>query len=98
MDERMDTAIHFHIGPEELVIRRRYETLSITNDLLAGILFVVGSVLFFSESTTYAATWMFLIGSVLFMLRPMIRFARRVHLQRWHADDPAATHETSMDF
>ena len=32
---RMDSALHLRIGPEELVIRQRYETLSIANDFLA---------------------------------------------------------------
>lgn len=90
--------LHIHIGPEELVIRQRYETLSTANDFLAGVTFVVGSALFFSESTTYAATWLFLIGSILFMLRPAIRLTRRVHLSRWHAGEVASAHESPMDF
>ncbi|NYF98200.1 YrhK family protein [Janibacter cremeus] len=70
------------IGHEELRIRGVYETISITNDFLAGVLFLVGSILFFSESTLYAATWLFTIGSVLFVARPTIRLVRRVHLGR----------------
>ena len=45
-------------------------------------MFVVGSILFFKESTTYAGTWLFLIGSVMFGLRPMIRLVREVRLVR----------------
>lgn len=93
-----DTSIHLYIGREELTIRRRYETLAIANDFLAGVTFVLGSVLFFSEATTYAATWMFLVGSVLFLLRPAIRLSRRIHLTRRHGGDPDGAHESSMDF
>lgn len=95
-----DRPIQLRIGHEELTIRQRYETLSIVNDFCAGVLFVVGSVLFFYESTTYAATWLFLIGSILFVLRPTIRLTRRIHLGRHHDADPtgAAAHESSMDF
>lgn len=47
-----------------------------TVDFLAAATFVVGSFLFFSASTTYAGTWLFVIGSVLFGLRPSIKLAR----------------------
>lgn len=71
-----------HIGHEELVIRRRYEVLSIANDILIGLWFLVGSVLFLSDATTYAGTWLFILGSAELLIRPVIRLARRVHLQR----------------
>ncbi|XRQ10074.1 YrhK family protein [Actinomadura welshii] len=93
-----DSSIHLRIGPDELVVRRRYETLSIVNDFAAAVLFLVGSVLFFSESTMYSGTWLFVIGSVLFCLRPTIRLSRRIHLQRRHGDGGAGSHESSMDF
>ena len=70
------------IGREELVIRQRYELLSIANDLLIALWFVAGSILFFWDATTTAATWMFLLGSLEFLARPAIRLARRVHLRR----------------
>ncbi|MEJ2860991.1 YrhK family protein [Actinomycetospora flava] len=72
----------YRLGREELVIRRRYEVLSIVNDILVGLWFLVGSILFFSAETTYVGTWFFVIGSVELLIRPGIRFARRVHLQR----------------
>ncbi|MDO4906626.1 YrhK family protein [Neisseria sp.] len=45
-------------------------------DFSAALLFVIGSILFFSARTTYAGTWLFLIGSVLFGLRPTIKLCR----------------------
>lgn len=48
------------------------------NDVGAAALFVVGSILFFSEATTYAGTWLFLIGSVMFGLRPAIKMSREL--------------------
>lgn len=52
------------------------------NDVGAAALFVVGSILFFNEATTYAGTWLFLIGSVMFGLRPMIKLVREVRYLR----------------
>ena len=45
------------------MIRRRYEALSIANDILVALWFLVGSFLFFSDATTYAGTWLFVVGS-----------------------------------
>ncbi|GAB3283342.1 YrhK family protein [Parasphingorhabdus pacifica] len=80
------------MGPEELVIRRRYELLSITNDFLIALWFIVGSVLFFSPSTATFGTWLFLLGSIELAVRPIIRLARRLHLQRRRPS------ESSQDF
>lgn len=85
------------IGHEELVIRRRYEVLSIVNDVLIGVWFLVGSVLFLSDATTYAGTWLFIVGSAELLVRPLIRLTRRVHLRRL----PGASglpHEVAHDF
>ncbi|TQL70295.1 YrhK-like protein [Nocardioides albertanoniae] len=90
----MSEDIRLHIGHEEIVLRRRYELLSITNDIAIAVFFIVGSVLFFHESTTTAGTWLFLIGSVELLVRPMIRLARRVHIQR--IGGPGS--ETARDF
>ncbi|MDC0434445.1 YrhK family protein [bacterium] len=47
-------------------------------DFSAAALFVIGSFLFFDESTTYVATWLFVVGSVLFGLRPTIKLYREI--------------------
>ena len=93
-----DTSTHdltLTIGREQLRIRGVYESLSIANDFLAGILFLVGSILFFRESPMVAATWLFVLGSVLFVLRPSIRLVRRVHLGRI---DAGRASESARDF
>lgn len=72
----------FTIGHEELVIRQRWEVVSIINDILVAVWFIIGSILFFHESTTVAGTWLFLLGSIELLIRPLIRLARRVHLTR----------------
>lgn len=82
------------LGPEVVVIRNRYEALSIVNDLMLGVWFTVGSILFFSESTSTAATALFLLGSVQMLIRPVIRLSRRVHLRRRGYDESG----TQQDF
>jgi len=86
-----------HIGHEEIVIRQRYEVLSIVNDLLIGIWFLIGSVFFFFDSLVDAGTWLFVVGSVEMLIRPSIRFARRVHLKRFHPEGPGSS-DAAHDF
>lgn len=85
------------LGRDELVIRRRYEVVSIVNDVLIGLWFLVGTILFFDDATVYYGTWLFLIGSIEMLIRPTIRLARHLHLQRLRAGSPGAT-DASGDY
>ena len=49
-------------------------------DFLAALLFIAGSVFFFFESLVTAGTWLFLIGSVFFAMKPTIRLWREIKL------------------
>lgn len=51
-------------------------------DFAAALLFIVGSVLFFYEATQRVGTWMFLVGSVCFALKPTLRLVREIKLYR----------------
>lgn len=81
-DTRVDNPLTLHFGREELIIRRRYETLSIINDFLIAIWFLVGSILFLYPSMEKTAIWLFIIGSFQFLIRPTIRLTSHVHLKR----------------
>ncbi|MEJ2863576.1 YrhK family protein [Actinomycetospora flava] len=72
----------FVLGHHELLIRRRYEVLSIINDILIAVWFTIGSFMFFSDELTYTGTWLFVLGSIELLIRPVIRLVRQVHLQR----------------
>lgn len=62
-----------------------YEVAYTTVDFAAALLFVVGSLLFFGERTQALGTWLFLVGSVCFALKPTIRLARE--LRYWRSGD-----------
>ncbi|MUK03069.1 hypothetical protein GM708_14745 [Vibrio cholerae] len=68
-------------GGRELVLHNRYETLSIINDVMIAVWFIIGSILFFNEDTATAGTWLFLIGSVELLIRPAIRLTRNIHIR-----------------
>jgi hypothetical protein len=69
-----------------------FELLHTVVDFLAAGLFVVGSILFFSESTKTAGTWCFLAGSICFALKPTIRLTREVRLASLRQVDRLAEH------
>lgn len=52
---------------------------------------------FLSESLTRAGTWPFVFGSVEMLIRPTIRFTRRIHLRRLHAGVPSSA-DAGHDF
>lgn len=69
------------LGPEELIIRQRYQAASILNDFLIGIWFLLGSIAFFWPAWQETGTWLFVIGSAQLLVRPVIRLAHRIHLR-----------------
>lgn len=81
-DSETDSPMTFYIGHEALIIRRRYEMLSIINDFFIAIWFLVGSILFLYPADERLAIWLFIIGSFQFLIRPTIRLISHIHIQR----------------
>lgn len=59
-----------------------YEFLRTFIEFLAAVCFVVGSIFFFSPAWVYTGTWLFLVGSVFFAVRPTVRLLLEFHLTR----------------
>ena len=83
MDEQsMDNPLTLKLGHEELIIRRRYEMISIINDFFIAIWFLIGSLLFLFPAYEKAAAWLFVVGSFQFLVRPTIRLVSHIHIKR----------------
>lgn len=95
MTDTNDNQLTFQVGREELVIRQRYEAVSILNDALIALWFIVGSIMFFFPDWATTGTWCFLFGSIELLIRPAIRLSRHVHLKRMSG---RPSHEASQDF
>ncbi|WP_150912293.1 YrhK family protein [Marinobacter halotolerans] len=78
----LDHPLTLTVGNEKLVIRRRYEVMSIINDFIIALWFLVGSILFLFPEYERAAIWFFIIGSFQFLVRPSIRLASYVHIKQ----------------
>ena len=59
-----------------------YEIVYTCVDFGAALMFIIGSVMFFSEAWMDAGTWMFLVGSILFAVKPTIKLVREIHMYR----------------
>lgn len=81
-NQQADDPLTVTVGNEQLVIRRRYEVLSILNDFFIAIWFLVGSVFFLYPSLERAAIWLFVIGSFQFLVRPTLRLLAHFHVRR----------------
>ena len=70
------------LTPAHLALYWRYQVVRTAVDFGAAVCFVIGSGFFFFTSTTRAADWLFLIGSILFAVKPTIDVLRSAHLDR----------------
>lgn len=69
-------------SPSHAELVQRYELARTLVEFLAALTFIIGSIFFFYESLLFAGTWLFLIGSILFAVRPTIRLLLELHLVR----------------
>ena len=60
----------------------RFEILYTLVDFSAAFSFIVGSVMFFQSAWQETGTWLFLIGSIFFALKPTLRLVREIRLYR----------------
>ncbi|MCL4349517.1 MAG: YrhK family protein [Candidatus Thermoplasmatota archaeon] len=67
---------------KEKFIKRFYDWLSIANDIMVGLEFVIGSIFFLPSELKYSTlgVYLFIIGSTQLLIRPMINIARRIHI------------------
>ncbi len=77
------------LSPRHVEIFWRYQVVRTGVDFAAAACFLFGSAFFFFASTTRIADWLFLVGSVLFAVKPTIDLVRSVHLRRLPRDHTA---------
>lgn len=83
------------LSPHHLEIYWRYQVVRTAVDFGAAICFVVGSACFFFTSLTTEADWLFLVGSLLFAVKPTIDMVRSAHLRRLPADSTSGMRSPS---
>lgn len=71
--ENADSDVIVKLGPLRLYYQNYYTIISLSLDILVGILYFVGAILFLFESTTQLGTYLFVIGGFFFFARPVIK-------------------------
>jgi hypothetical protein len=77
-------------SPENARIYAAFEVARTVNDFAAALFFLIGSILFFWESTQTFATWLFVLGSLCFALKPTLRLIRELRYVEEGAYDQIA--------
>ena len=80
------------LTPQHVELWWRYQVVRTGVDFGAAVCFVIGSAFFFFTSTTSAADWLFLIGSILFALKPTIDVVRAGRLRRLPGQSDGPSH------
>ena len=71
---------HRQGNDEQRRIYAVFEIIYTLVDFIAALCFIVGSVMFFFEEWQTPGTWLFLIGSICFALKPTLRLVRELKL------------------
>lgn len=59
-----------------------YQWAHLVADFTAALLFIAGSICFLYPDLQDIGSWLFLVGSIFFALKPTIRLARFLHIRR----------------
>jgi len=57
-----------------------FEILYTVVDFAAAVFFIIGSVMFFYEEWMTTGTWLFVVGSFFFAMKPALRLIRELKL------------------
>lgn len=74
--------LEFNFIGLDIKIDAFYKLLYQINDIILALCFIIGSFLFFSETTTFYGTVLFVIGSFELLIRPIITIARDIHIHK----------------
>ncbi len=78
------------IGNRHIVLQRRYEAIGAINDLFIAIWFLIGSIFFLYDSLMQNGTWLFIIGSAQFLIKPLIKLASLIHVSQIYKEEQEA--------
>lgn len=74
--------VELKVGQYALFFNRNYHLIYLTNEIMLGIWFVVGSVFFLWETTKTAGIILFIIGSLQLLIRPLLKIFHSMTLKK----------------
>lgn len=82
MDQAKSREVDVDLGHRHVIIQRRYEALGAVNDLLIATWFLIGSIFFLNKSLEENGTWLFILGSIQLLIKPVLKLSSLVHVSR----------------
>ncbi|MBG9653933.1 YrhK family protein [Cytobacillus firmus] len=74
--------VHIEIGSYKMVIEKRYQAISFVNDMLLGILYLIGSILFLTDVSQTVSISFFLAGSIMMIIRAGLNLLKDLHINK----------------
>ncbi|GAB6909090.1 YrhK [Desulfosarcina cetonica] len=82
MEDNKNPELDVYLGHRHIVIQRRYEALGALNDLMIAIWFLIGSFFFLNQSLVESGTWLFIVGCIQLLIKPVLKLSSLVHSSR----------------
>ncbi|SFD38381.1 YrhK-like protein [Lentibacillus persicus] len=70
------------VGTFEFSFNKKYRFIALSNDIVLGIFFLVGSVFFLFEPLKTAGAVLFIIGSAQLLARPILKIFHAIYFTR----------------
>ncbi|MEH6987585.1 MULTISPECIES: YrhK family protein [Bacillales] len=74
--------VHIEIGSYKMVIEKRYQAISFVNDMLLGVLYLIGSILFLTDVSQTVSISFFLAGSIMMIIRAGLNLLKDLHINK----------------
>ncbi|MBG9587900.1 YrhK family protein [Cytobacillus firmus] len=74
--------VHIEIGKYKMVIEKRYQAVSFVNDILLGVLYLIGSILLLTDVSQTVSISFFLAGSILMIIRAGLNLLKDLHINK----------------
>ncbi|MBG9447160.1 YrhK family protein [Cytobacillus firmus] len=74
--------VHIEIGSYKMVIEKRYQAVSFVNDMLLGVLYLIGSILFLTDVSQTVSISFFLAGSIMMIIRAGLNLLKDLHINK----------------
>ncbi|WP_370224446.1 YrhK family protein [Cytobacillus sp.] len=65
-----------------MIIEKRYRVVSFINDLLLGVLYFIGSILFLTDVSQAVSISFFLAGSIMMIIRAGLNILKDLHINK----------------
>jgi hypothetical protein len=74
--------VQIEMGKYQMIIEHRYQVLSFFNDLLLGVLYLIGSILFLTDVSKVVSISFFLAGSIMMIIRAGLNILKDLHVRK----------------